>query len=99
MPDSIPGHACRVRSFPCFSPNSRKYGLGSLRKIPTEGTPLISPGPTSGQLALILQPNTTLLIGNAVLKYALITITLLLRLITIILLLCLITIVLLLHIN
>ena len=35
--------------------NSRKYGLGSLRKTPTEGTPPTDPGLTSGQLALTLQ--------------------------------------------
>ena len=32
--------------------DSRKYGLGSLRKTPTEGTSPIGPGPTSGQLAI-----------------------------------------------
>ena len=42
-----------VRSYP----KNGKYGLGFLRKTPTEGTPLIGPGPTSGQLALNLQPN------------------------------------------
>ena len=30
-------------------------GLGSLRNTPMEGTPATGPGPTSGQLALILQ--------------------------------------------
>ena len=29
----------------------------SLKKIPTEGTPPLGPGPTSGQLALNLQLN------------------------------------------
>ena len=37
---------------------SRKYGLGSLRKTPTEDIPPIGPGPTCGQLALFLQRNT-----------------------------------------
>ena len=40
-----------VRNFPWFSPNS-KYGLGSLRKTPTEDIPPTVPDPTSGQLAL-----------------------------------------------
>ena len=31
--------------------NSVKYGLGSLRKTPTDGTPPLGSGPTSGQLA------------------------------------------------
>ena len=38
-----------------FLRNSRKYGLGSLRKIPSEGIPPIIPDPTSGQLDLSLQ--------------------------------------------
>ena len=38
----------------------RKYGLGSLRKTPTEGILPTGPGPTSGQLALILQPNISI---------------------------------------
>ena len=37
------------------SRDSTKYGLRSLRKNPMEGTPT-GPGPTSGQLALTLQP-------------------------------------------
>ena len=37
--------------------NSHKYGLGSLRETPKEGTPPAGPGPISGQLALILQLN------------------------------------------
>ena len=40
-----------------FLLNFRKYGLGSLRKTPAEGTPPTGPGATSGQLVLILQPN------------------------------------------
>ena len=40
-----------------FLRNSRKYELGSLRMTPTEGMPPIGPDPTSGQLALNLQPN------------------------------------------
>ena len=38
-----------------FLRNSRKYGLGSLRKTPTKDTPPMDPGPTSGQLASNLQ--------------------------------------------
>ena len=37
--------------------NSCKCGLGSLKKTPTESTSATGPGPTSGQLALNLQPN------------------------------------------
>ena len=40
-----------------FLRNSHKYGLGSLRKTPTEGNPPIVPGPTSGQLDLYLHPS------------------------------------------
>ena len=40
-----------------FLRNSCKYELGSLRMTPTEGMPPIGPDPTSGQLALNLQPN------------------------------------------
>ena len=43
-----------------FLRNSRKYGLGSLWKTPTDGTVPTSPGPTSGQLSLILLSNPTL---------------------------------------
>ena len=42
-----------VRSFPWFSQNSRKYGLGSLRK--TADTPPTGAAPISEQLALPLQ--------------------------------------------
>ena len=42
VPGSNPGRACRPRG---FLRNSRKYGLGSLRKTPTEGTPPIGLGP------------------------------------------------------
>ena len=38
-----------------FLRNSRKYGLGSLRKTPTEDILPVSPGFIRGQLALILQ--------------------------------------------
>ena len=38
-----------------FLRNSHKYGLGSLRKTPTEGTSHIDPGPISEQLAFNLQ--------------------------------------------
>ena len=51
-----------VRIFSCFFRNSRKYGVGSLRKIPTEDTPPIGPGPRSpprGQLTLVLQSITS----------------------------------------
>ena len=40
--------------------NSSKYGLGSLRKTLTEGTPLVGSSPTSGQLAFNLQPTNHL---------------------------------------
>ena len=43
--------------FRSFHRNSRKYGLGYLTKILTESTPTSGPGPTSGQLILILQLN------------------------------------------
>ena len=33
-----------------FSETRVKYGLGSLRKTPTEDIPLVIPGPTSGRL-------------------------------------------------
>ena len=39
-----------------FLRNSCEYGVGSFRKTPTEGTPPIGPGPTSGQLALTYNP-------------------------------------------
>ena len=35
----------------------RKYGLGSLSKTRTEGTPPVGPDPTSGKLVLNLRPN------------------------------------------
>ena len=39
--------------------------MGSLRKTPTEGTPPVGPGATSGQLALkTLQPNRLRRMGN-----------------------------------
>ena len=40
-----------------FLRNSRIYRLGFLRKTPKEGIHLVVPGPISGQMALILQPN------------------------------------------
>ena len=46
-----------------FLRNSCKYALRSFKKTPTEGTPTAGQGPTSGQLALTLQPN------NAVAKH------------------------------
>ena len=42
-----------------FLQNSRKYRLGSLRKIPAEGTPSIVLGPQINQSDLHLQPNPT----------------------------------------
>ena len=59
VPGSNPGPLVDldVRSFPRFSPKLHKYGLGSLRKTPTEGNPPIVPGPTSGQLDLYLYPS------------------------------------------
>ena len=45
--------------FSRFFRNSRKCGLGFLRKTLVEGTPHVGPGPTCGQLALIPQPNPT----------------------------------------
>ena len=59
LPGSNPGRACRPSLFGVFRGflrNSRKYRLGFLRKTPTEGTPPIGPGSTSGQLALHLRP-------------------------------------------
>ena len=45
------------RVFRGFLRNSRKYGLGSLRKIPTEDNPpIVGPGSTSKKLPL--QPTT-----------------------------------------
>ena len=38
-----------------FLLNLRKYGIGSLRKTSTESDPPAGPGPTGGELALILQ--------------------------------------------
>ena len=49
-----------------FLRNSGKYGLGSLRKTPTEGTPPIGPGPTSGQLILNQQPTNRVSHNNVV---------------------------------
>ena len=45
--------------------NSRKYGLGYHRKTLTEGTSPKIPGPTSRQLALILQPNPLTRVCNS----------------------------------
>ena len=67
VPGSNPSRACRSSrsgfSVFFFFRNSHNYGLGSLKKTPTEGIPPIGPGPTSGQLALHLhptnQPNAT----------------------------------------
>ena len=43
-----------VRGFRVFLQKSRKYGLGSLRKTPTEGKLPIGPDPISKQLAVNL---------------------------------------------
>ena len=43
-----------------FLRNLRKYGLGSLRKIPTKDIPPIVPTSTSGELDLSLQPQPDL---------------------------------------
>ena len=54
---SIPVHAglpSRSEFSAVFLQNSRKYGLGSLRKTPTEGAPRIIPGPISWQSNLNL---------------------------------------------
>ena len=45
--------------FVVFFLNSRKYGLGSLRKNPTKVTSQAGSGPKCEQLALYLQPNPT----------------------------------------
>ena len=55
VPGSIPGCACqpsRSEFAVVILRNSRKYGLGSFRKTPTEGTPPIDPGPTCGTIGL-----------------------------------------------
>ena len=54
----FPGPACRPSRSEfsvVFLRNSRKYGVRSLRKTPTEDTLSTRPGPTIGQLALTLQ--------------------------------------------
>ena len=53
-----------VRSFPGFLRNSRKYGLGCLRKTPTEGILPVSPDLISRQLALMLQPTKCIVMCN-----------------------------------
>ena len=61
VPGSIPGRPCwpsRSEFTVVFFRNSLKYGLRSLRKILKKGILLTGPGPTSGQLILILQPTT-----------------------------------------
>ena len=42
----------------------RKYGLGSLRKIPTEGTPPVGPGSTCGKCSITLQQQQQLVYAN-----------------------------------
>ena len=62
VPGSNLGRACRLSRSEfsvVFLRNLRKNELGSLRKTPTEGSPPIGPGPTSGHLALSLQPKLT----------------------------------------
>ena len=54
----------KVNSF--LTLNSRKYGLVSFRKTPTEGSPPTGPGHKSTQLALFLQlkPDINLYLSN-----------------------------------
>ena len=59
VPGSIPACACR----PCrsefsvdFSESRVNTGWNPLERPPTEGSSLRGPGPSSRQLALILQP-------------------------------------------
>ena len=61
MPVSIPGRACQSSrsDFSVFFSETRVNTLGSLWKTPKQDTPPTGPGPTSGQLALNLQPNPT----------------------------------------
>ena len=40
-----------IQACSSFPSQNCKYGLGSIRITPREGTPPIGPGPTSGQLA------------------------------------------------
>ena len=42
-----------------FSETCVNTGYDPLERSPTDGTPLTGPGPTRGQLALTLQPNST----------------------------------------
>ena len=59
MPGSIPGRACRPSCsefFVVFSETRVNTGWITY-EIPTEFTPHTGPGPTSGQFALLLQPN------------------------------------------
>ena len=56
LPGSNPSRACRP-SRSEFSVVYSEYGLGSLKKITTEGTPPLGPGPIRGQYALNLQSN------------------------------------------
>ena len=51
-----------------FLRNSRKYGLGSLRKYPTEHSLSTRPGSTSGHFALLLQSNPERSYKNSLMK-------------------------------
>ena len=57
--------------FRSFLRSSRKYGLGCLRKTPTEGAPPVVPGPTSRQLDSNLHPSIhfSLLVYNSITNF------------------------------
>ena len=59
VPGSIPDRACWPSrlDFRGFLQNLREYGLGYLKKNPTEGIRPSGPGPPSEQLALIQKLN------------------------------------------
>ena len=60
VPGSIP--VCRhsrSKFSVVFSETCVNTGYDPLERSPTDGTPLTGPGPTRGQLALTLQPNST----------------------------------------
>ena len=58
VPSSISGRACRPNRSE-FSVVFSETGQDLLKRPPTEGSLPVGPGPTSGQLALNLQHNTT----------------------------------------
>ena len=56
VPGSVPGRTCRPSLSEvsvAFLRNMRKYGLGTLKKIPKEGTPPAGPHSANEQLTLI----------------------------------------------